>query len=898
MSNNKSNRDSKTGTRNNNRNTRNNNRQNPRNNNRNSNNNNSRNNNNRNSNNNRNNSNNRNNNNRNNSSNNRTRNRSSGKSNNARNTRQANLATRIIILAMITIVPLFVIGIGRVTYIKANNGEEFEQQAIQNQVNKVQDKIVNPNRGSILDRNGQAIALSSTVFNIILDIRVVAQQKEEAILSTIEIISRVLEIDHQTLEDYFVRDANGNLKPENDTNWKVIEKQVSYSKAKQLEQELSALSLRGVHLETDTMRSYTQDDFASQVIGFIRGDTKWGLEYQYDSEMAGIAGRVYRTYEDTEYFVTNDIEPIQGNNIITTLDLELQTKAQEIVESTYKQYEGTYTPESVQMILMNPNTGEILSMAQYPTFDSNNPDDTTFFEESYLYKNTFFTLSQFEQLELKNTVWKNLAITNAYENGSTFKANVVAAGLEEGVVNENEVFYCGGYKEIGGYTIRCHLRSGHGNITLTESLAKSCNMVMIDIANRLGRETFYEYQRDFGFGQLTGIDLYGEVSAASLMVAVENLNSTELATSAFGQTFASTPIQALVAFAATINGGNMMKPYVVSQITDADGKVLEEKSPEVVRKVLSTSTSDYLRTAMVTTLLTGGTGYRAEIPGYDIGGKTGTAQQGDRSKDIYTLSFAAYLPADDPQYLALAIINKPENYIDAPSGEVSPAYMIKDYLEAIIEYKAIPPNNPDQVSNITAENLNNDSKILSDYINKSVKSTIEEFNRLGIDFQLVGSAGDIVVQQIPVPNSKIDKTTKVLLYIGDSGDEEKDIRLTPIPNVVGLSEEDAKNLVESMGFEVIISKVDSNYLEYETINLIDELLTLEPTTAITTEEVPENQEENQDNTEDNIEETTEETTEEAIQTTTQSINTKVVDQMPQSGIYIEEGSIIKIKVSG
>ncbi|MFI3230474.1 MAG: penicillin-binding transpeptidase domain-containing protein [bacterium] len=884
MSNNKSNRDSKTGTRNNNRNTRNNNRQNPRNNNRNSS-----------SSNGRNSSNNRSNsgNSGNRGNNNRTRNMSSGSTNNARKTRQNNLATRIIILALFTIVPLFVIGIGRVTYIKANNGEEFEQQAIQNQVNKVQDKIVNPNRGSILDRNGQAIALSSTVFNIILDIRVVAQQKEEAILSTIEIISRILEIDHQTLEDYFVRDANGNLKPENDTNWKVIEKKVSYSKAKQLEQELSALSLRGVHLETDTMRSYTQDDFASQVIGFIRGDTKWGLEYQYDSEMAGIAGRVYRTYEDTEYFVTNDIEPIQGNNIITTLDLELQTKAQEIVESTYKQYEGTYTPESVQMILMNPATGEILSMAQYPTFDSNDPDDTSFFEESYLYKNTFFTLSQFEQLELKNTVWKNLAITNAYENGSTFKANVVAAGLEEGVVNENEVFYCGGYKEIGGYTIRCHLRSGHGNITLTESLAKSCNMVMIDIANRLGRETFYDYQRDFGFGQLTGIDLYGEVSAASLMVAVENLNSTELATSAFGQTFSSTPIQALVAFAATINGGNIMKPYVVSQITDSDGKVLEEKSPEIVRKVLSTSTSDYLRKAMVTTLITGGTGYRAEIPGYDIGGKTGTAQQGDRSKDIYTLSFAAYLPADDPQYLALAIINKPENYIDAPSGEVSPAYMMKDYLEAIIEYKAIPPNNPDQISNITAENLNNDSKILSDYINKSVKSTIDEFNKLGIDFQLVGSAGDIVVQQIPIGNTKIDKTTKVLLYIGDSGDEEKDISLTPIPNVLGLSEEDAKNLVESMGFEVIISKVDSNYLEYETINLKEELLTLEPTSVLTTEEIPENQ----DNTEETTEEITEETTEETTQIPTQSSNGKVVDQMPQSGIYIEEGSIIKIKVS-
>ena len=776
-----------------------------------------------------------------------------------------NLRGRIFFLMFVITGTLSFVGIFRVMYIKAQSGNEFEKEAIKNQINKVTDKIINPNRGSILDRNNQPLAISATVFNVALDIRLLSELKPEETNKILSKVSEMLQIDINQLNSYFVKDANGQLKPspDNDTHWKVIKKKIPYDLGKKLEAE----KLKGVNLEADTQRNYPQKNPAAQTIGFIMGDTRWGLEKVYDKELTGTPGRIFRTYDDTSSVVTNDIEPIKGNDLITTLDLTLQQYAEEVVENTYKSLSPTYTPENVSIILVNPKTGEILAIAQYPDFDLNDPNNISLFEDP-TYKANFEKMSSEEQLKIKNSIWKNVTIADSMEPGSTFKAITVAAGLEEGVISENETFYCAGYKQVADYKIRCHKRDGHGTLTLTEALEKSCNMAMLEIADKLGRNAFYKYQRDFGFGYRTGVDLYGEIKADTYIVPVEKLNVTELATSAFGQTFTSTPMQIITGFAATINGGNVMKPYVVSQIIDENGVIVEEKQPEIVRKVISEETSDFLKKAMLETLEPGGTAAKAKIPGYNIGGKTATAQQGKRSDNIYSLGFAAYMPAEDPQYLMLATITKPKDYIKAAPGVVSPVPMVKEYFEKIIEYKAIPPSNEKLVSK--EENSPSDFILLKDYTNKDLKTVIKELNSIGLDFQIVGGGGDTVVKQIPAANTSLDKNGKVLLYV-ESKDDGKE--LTAVPDTKNLSVDEATKLIKDVGFEITVIEEQQ------------------------TEKEKQNEEKNEQQTENKTENENNDLIEKQEDTTSkENKNKKVYDQIPEAGVFIEKGSIVKIKV--
>lgn len=766
------------------------------------------------------------------------------------------LKVRVFFLMFLVILSLSFVGIFRVMHIKAQSGEEFEKAAIENQMNKVTDKTINANRGSILDRNNQSLAISSTVFNVALDIRILADLEQKKVDEIFAQVSEILQIDINDLNAYLVKDTNGKLKPENDTHWKIIKKKVPYDVGKELE----AKKLTGVHLEADTQRNYPQNNTAAQTIGFIMGDTSWGIEKAYNDSLTGTPGRIHRTYESNNTVVTNDIEPIKGNDIVTTIDLTLQQYAEDIVENTYKSLSPNHTPENVSLILMNPKTGEILSMAQYPNFNLNNPNEISLLEDP-TYKANFEKLPKEEQLKIQNSIWKNVMITDAFEPGSTFKAITVAAAVEEGIISTNQTFYCSGSKRVANYTIRCHKRNGHGTLNLTEALEKSCNMAMLEIAEKMGRDIFYKYQRDFGYGYKTGIDLYGETSADTFILPVEKLNVTELATSAFGQTFTATPMQIITSFAATINGGNLMKPYLISQIIDEDGNIVEEKKPEVVRKVISEDTSDFLRVAMVETLEEGGTGYKANIPGYKIGGKTATAQQGKRSDNIYTLGFAAYLPAEDPEYLMLATISKPKDYVKAAPGTVSPVPMVKEFSQKIIEYKAIPPSNEDLVAD--KDKIASDKVILKDYTNQSLKSVINTLNSLGLDFQIVGGGGDTVVKQIPPPNTAIDKNGKVLLYI-ETKDKGKE--LVSVPEIKDLPLEEGKKLIEDFGFvpEIIEQTEEQKDKSIKTNENLQE-------TQDFIEKLEDGQNENKS-------------------------TKKVFEQIPESGVFIEKGSIIKIKV--
>lgn len=767
------------------------------------------------------------------------------------------IRTRILTMLFFLIISLSFVSIIKVIYIKKEKGEEYEKKAIENQINKVQDKIINPNRGSIFDRNNQAIALSSTVFNIALDLRNISKEKPETQEKLMKILAEQLKIDLAELFKYLEKSPDGNLKPENNTHWKIIKKKLPYEEGKNLEKLLKKEKLRGVYLEEDSKREYPFNTVASHIVGFIMGDTSWGLESFYNSEMTGVPGRIFRTYEADNSVITRDIEPIKGNDIITTIDLTIQQFAEEIVKKTYLEISPEHTPSATSLTVINPSTGEILAMAQYPNYDLNNPLNISLLENPQ-YKAEFEKLSEEEKIKKRNEIWKNFAISDTLEPGSTFKPLVVASALEEGVISMNDTFYCEGYRMIGGHKIRCHKRSGHGQINVEQALAKSCNMAMIDIANKLGKEKFYKYQKDFGFGEKTGIDLYGEVDASNLMYPLERINATELATISFGQGFNATALQSIMSFATVINGGNLMKPYLVSQIVNENGKVIKENSPKIQRKVLSNETSEALRKALIATVGEGGTGKKSVIQGYSLAGKTGTAQQGKREDKAYSLSFMAYL-ADNPEYLALAIIDKPKNYSD---GVVSPVPMIKELFLKLINYKSIPPTNPNDVSKEIVSQT--DEIILKDYSNKRLQEVIKELNSIGLNYQIVGSGGDTVVKHFPAGNTKISKKGEVLLYV-DTIDKNKELQV--VPDVLNLSIEEARTILENIGFNVIISQekdLESNKNEKE-----------EPK---------------------DIEETAPEIEIDTTQNKKDPPKIKVFAQMPQAGVYIEKGSDVKIKV--
>ncbi|MCD7778965.1 MAG: PASTA domain-containing protein [Clostridiales bacterium] len=708
-----------------------------------------------------------------------------------RNTKpKANYSGRLKIIFTIFIICLSFVGFFRIFTIIYFHGAEYEARAINNQVSRIQDKTINANRGNIYDRNNQPLAVSNTVYTVVLDVRVLDEQTEAVQTNTFEGLSETLDIPISELQEYLAKTSDGSL--QYDTNWQIIKKQVPYDTGKTIEE----MGLSCVYLEEDTLRSYPNDKLASQLIGFIRGDTKWGLEAYYDDEMTGTPGRVFRTYEADDSIETRREEPVRGNSLVTTLDVTVQQYAETIAKTAYLEYES----QNASVLVMNPTTGEVLAMAAYPSFSLNNPTEITQLEDEEYKTEWDNVMTDEEKSAAYNSAWKNYNITSTFEPGSIMKPLVVASALEDGSINVNDSFFCGGSKIVADYEIHCHNIYGHGTQTIAEVLAHSCNVGMMDIAYAMGTEKFYKYFKDWGFGEVTGIDLPNEASAASVIHALEDMHITELATYSFGQGFNCTPIQILTAFSAVINGGNLMKPYVVSQILDAEGNVVKETEPTIVRKVISEETSAWMRENLESVLEGDGTGVKARVDGYAIGGKTGTAEQGARDGTQWVCDFIAYLPIDDPQLICMVTIDRPVG-----GDSVSPAPQMKELLTDLIETYNITPVDEEAAR----ETIVNAGDItLGDYTGYSLENAISQLNSLGLDYELIGDSGDTILRQFPAGGTIVDSSTKVLLYI-TIGDESNST-LQEVPDLSGLTTEQAQQAATALGFELAIenSNVD------------------------------------------------------------------------------------------
>lgn len=678
----------------------------------------------------------------------------------------------------------FALMFGRVLYMKVVHGAEYEAAAKNQQINRY-DITIPPNRGSILDRNNQLLAISTTVYNVALDSLQLAEvaelspEEQEKTLTTL--CEYFPELDYNTLKQYVtINPETGELYMNN--HWKYLVKGIERS----VKEELEAMNLKGVYFEKSSKRSYPLNSSACHLVGFTRGDAQWGLEGYYNSYMEGTPGRSFILYNGVDSVVHQDYDAKDGDTIITTIDYNIQKIAEEVVAETAAEWPA----KNVAAMVMDPYTGEVYAMAESHSFDLNNPNEIPEWETDITYTENWDQLSNEEQLNYLNTMWKNFCVSDTYEPGSIFKPMVVAAGLEEGVITPNSSFPCGGYTDIGGYRIYCHLRSGHGTINIEQIMAQSCNMGVIQIANLLGVDKFYEYQREFGFGDYTGIDLPGE--AAGLLHEKEAIGPTELATMSFGQTFNCTSIQVIAAFSSLINGGNLVKPHVVSQIVDADGNVVMQNDTEVVRRVISEKTSSYMRTALKATV-ENGLAKKLQIDGYSIGCKTGTAEQGSRTNDdLWTLSNMSYFPAENPKYIVFTVINQPSDYVE---GVQTPTPMTKKLIEGIIKYDNLEPTQPvEDEANLSQ----NKTVTVADYTDSVIFDVIGDLDGKELTYKVVGN-GNTVVNQVPKGGTTVDVGSEVILYVQRS---EEDTGTVSVPNVVGKNYEQAETTLTNAGFTV------------------------------------------------------------------------------------------------
>ena len=592
-----------------------------------------------------------------------------------------------LVLLFGTIVVAFVFLVGKVTYINATNGDIYTKIVLDQQ--QYNSRIIPFKRGDILDRNGNVVATSTRVYNVILDSYVMLARGDEvdreAIRQVKEALEICFEIDGEAVDEVVEKRPN--------SRYNIMKKTISYAKAQEFKALLADTEnypyLSCVWLEEDYVRTYPYNSLACDVIGFtVAGNIgNAGLEASYNSLLNGTNGREYG-YLDADSSLERIVKnAINGKNVVSTIDITLQS----IVEKHILAFNEAHKNEAIPgegslntaVIIMNPNTGEILAEASYPNYDLNNPRDLS----KYYSESELTSMKEEDKLRILNKLWNNFCVSDTYEPGSTAKPFTMAAALECKNLSGKETYQCKGYTVVADHVIRCSNYRSHGTESLSDIIANSCNVAMISIADSLGAKAFCKYQSIFSFGQKTGIDLPGEAETSGLLYNAENMGPVELATSAFGQSFNVTMTQMVAGFSSLINGGYYYQPHIVKQIQDENGNVLENKNSLLLKKTVSEETSEMLRTYMKQTM-TSGTGQNAQVKGYSIGGKTGTAEKLPRDNGKYLLSFMGFAPAENPEVLIYVVIDEPNVEKQATSSLVTD--LSREIMKEAFEYLNIP----------------------------------------------------------------------------------------------------------------------------------------------------------------------------------------------------------------
>lgn len=592
---------------------------------------------------------------------------------------------------LFAIIVLALVGLAiRITVINTSKGEQYRKQVLVQSQQQYGSKTLPFKRGDIVDCNGTVLATSEKVYNLILDCKVVnSHAKGEYLEPTVETLVNMLGQD-----EYKVRTLLNSTETKN-SQYQILATGLTIKEKKAFEEYMEGTKedpltkeekshrsyIKGIWFEDIYDRQYPLGSLACDVIGFTYDGNmaEWGLEGYYCNVLNGVDGRRYGYFNDNSDVEQTLIEPVDGNSIVTTLDANIQ----QIVEKYIAQFNaehGGNGAKNIGVIVMNPKDASILAMASNKPYDLNNPRDLTAFYP----QDVISAMSSEQKIEALNTIWKNYCISESFEPGSTVKPIVIASALENGTLFGDEVYTCDGSENVSGQQIKCSNNDGHGQITLSEVVQYSCNDGMMDMAEKMGVESFINYQKIFNFGFKTGIDLSGE--ASGILFSKETMGTVELATSSFGQGFTCTMIQEAAAMCSVVNGGYYYQPQLVRKIVDASGSIVKNIEPVLMKQTVSTEVSALIRSYMHEAV-ENGTCVISKVDGYSSGGKTGTAQKIPRGNGKYLVSFIGFAPVNDPELLIYVVVDEPN--VEHQDDSSYPQLIAKNIMSEMLPYMNI-----------------------------------------------------------------------------------------------------------------------------------------------------------------------------------------------------------------
>lgn len=681
----------------------------------------------------------------------------------------SNISKKRLVIVFVVVLIVILALIIRLGYIQIVTGEELKKGALEQWTRGIE---IKPRRGIIYDRNGKKLAMNISSYTVWASPADIKNSKETA-----KKVAEVLDMDENIVYEKITKK----------TNVEKIKQWISKEEAK----ELRNLNLSGINIVDDNKRFYPYEDFAAYILGFTNIDNEglYGIEKTYDKYLSGSPGRWVKITDaggrQLPYDGERVFEPQDGLNVVLTIDETIQHFA----EKAAKESLITTKAKNVSIIIMEPKTGDILALANLPQYNPNNPREPLDDAKKEEWKN----LPQDELEKRWYDMWRNFAINDAYEPGSTFKTIVASAAIEENVANADTNFYCNGFiRDIPGAVLKCfRWYNPHGTQTLKEGMENSCNIVFVELGRKLGKEKLYKYIKAFGFGEPTGIELTGE-QGGIIPYNTDIIKEINLATMSYGHGIAVTPIQLINAVSAIANGGNLMQPRLVSHLIDNEGNIVKTNEPKVKRQVISKSTSETMLD-MMESVVSKGTGTNAYVPGYRVAGKTGTAQKiidGKYAPGKYISSFVAVAPANDPKIAVLVILDEPQGIYYGGSVAAPVAGKI---IEETLSYLDIKPE------------FTEEEKKQFEYMEKvpDVRNkTIEEAGRILMEhgFRYTTDTYNIsekskVIDQFPLPETEVSKGSIIDLYLDeDTKMQEKVV----MPDLIGKSREDVINILENL----------------------------------------------------------------------------------------------------
>jgi len=679
------------------------------------------------------------------------------------------------LLALLIIFTLVVIILlGRIAYIQIVQGEELQKMAF---IQQNSSRTISPRRGTIYDRNGKELAISASVDTISAfpsEIKNSGKSPEDIA----EKLAEILEMDKEEVYKNITKNVR----------YVLVKRKVEKDVGDRVRQWIQEEKIEGIYIDEDTKRYYPGRNLAAHIIGFTNVDNEglYGIEKIMDKYLKGTPGRILSEVDvigrELPFKTEKRIDPQDGLNVVLTIDETIQYFAQKAIE---KAVVDNKVQKGAIAIVMDPRNGDILAMVSYPDYDLNNPYAPPPGQDP----STWIGSKSSENVKLlSETVWRNKAVQDTYEPGSTFKVITSAAALEEGIVKPEDMI-SDSPVQIGKWTIRSYSSYRYqGQVSFRVGVYKSVNPVFVRLAQKMGIEKFYQYVRAFGFYDKTGIDLEGEGKS----IFQEKPAEIDMAVASFGQRFTITPIQLITAYTAIANGGKMMKPRLVKEVTDQEGNIIKKFEPEVIRTVISKQTSDTLR-EILEGVVSEGTGRNAYVKGYRVAGKTGTSQT-THGSDVYTASFCAFAPADNPVICVLVALFDPRG--DSYMGGAIAAPVAGKIIEDTLEYLQVERRYTEKDMEEIREEV-----YVPDVRNKTVSEAIKTLADRDLRYRIEGDKENkeaIVVEQTPKPDASIQKKSVIVLYTYKPEEEV----MVKVPDVLNMSVPDATEILRQAGLNI------------------------------------------------------------------------------------------------